>query len=237
MGGENTKNEGETQSTETTTPLDHAKLEKSFNEATGSFRDLLEKAKKSGKGKKSLFDEEDDADEEDEDDEYEDEEDEAEKPKKKMKKSLGDLVAEDPEAEAAMDVEPFLKSLPDAVQKYLDVRVTKLEKAIAKIGDFLQIQGQAILASSEFQKSIDVKIQKIGETTIPSGSVTSTATGRFASTGTEKTGPTKFEIMQKSQDLLKAGKLELKDITTIEGRLNKNLDLPAHLAHLFKETK
>jgi glucan-binding YG repeat protein len=89
--------------------LDDDLIEKDFNDA-------LESLQKSLKLEKAKDEDEDDEKSYEESDAEEDE-DESEEDEKEMEKSISDILAEDPEAAAAMDVEPFLRQLAKAIDE------------------------------------------------------------------------------------------------------------------------
>jgi hypothetical protein len=218
--------------------LDEETLQKSWNDSIGTLRDTLKKAEELEKAKKKPpVDEEDTEDEEEEEGESEpdDDEDDYEPPVKgKMKKSLPDYIADDDsEADIAMDVEPYLKSLATGIDKSLTRSVSKLEKAVANLSEVVVAQGNALLSFANLQKSIDSKVEKIGKTAIPSNSVLSKSVGRFGNS--DKKLPSRDSIMQKAVELCKANKMSATDVTILEGRLNKGSDIPDHLKSLFED--
>lgn len=202
---------------------DDLKIETGFNDAIDDLRkslgieeeespEELEKAK----GKKAPpFKKEEDEPEEDEPEE--DEEDE------KYRKSIEDTLREEPEAAAAMDVEPFLLQLAKAIDEgqaqsdaVNDIRFKRLEKIVKSMG-------AAAVASAELQKSTRDMIKQIGDMPIPSGSVKRLEKARFDSV---EGNPQEFdtrEVLAKSRDWIKTGKIDLMEAGNIEGRINKNL--------------
>lgn len=142
-----------------------------------------------------------DEDEDDMGDEDEDEED--------MGKSVdfAAMMREDPEAEAAMAVEPYLAQIVKSIGTYLkatrseiaSVRselrdVTKLAKSLAKV----------TLTQAELQKSVSATVQEIAGQPQPSGSVRVLAKGREAAAQFD--GP---KLLQKSHEALKKGEIDL----------------------------
>jgi len=127
--------------------LDVEAMEKSFNDAVEDLKKAIgdseevdpkpgKKDLKKAKGKKAPdFEEE-------EEEEPEEEEEEDEEEAKGVKKSVEDILSEDSEAEASMDVEPFLRQLAKAIDKRLD-GIEALSKA----------QGRAIVMQSELSKA------------------------------------------------------------------------------------
>lgn len=191
----------------------------------------LSKAKSSKKPSEvSDEDGEEDYDEEEEED-Y-DEEPPKGKGKGKMNKSLEDYISEDDEASIAMDVEPFLKQLVKSIDAVLNDKVKglSLKKEIAELKKSVNVQGKALLATSQLQKSIDDKLLKFGKSPIPSSTVL-----RKSIKVSENKEMTKLEVMNKATELCKSGKLSTRDVITIEGRLNSGQDLPERFQDLFTE--
>jgi len=234
---------------EETAVLDPETLEKSFDESITALRTLLgggddDKATDLEKAKKQPPEDEESGDEEEEET---DEEEEEEEEGPHMKKSLPDLVAEgSEEAAAAMDVEPFLKSLAEGIQKYLDQSFENLHKSlvgkITAVGELTKSMGKATLVSAEMQKSIRDVVYKIGKTPIPTGTILRKSGDRFeagkeeaASTDGNRTRAEQVKVLTKSHELLQKGQIDIVMATKIEGRVTKNLPLPPEVAELFAE--
>jgi hypothetical protein len=233
--------------------LDPVQLEKSFDESITALRTLLgggdddKDATDLEKAKKKPPEEEEESGDEEEDETDEEESDEEEDEGKKnpfMKKSrtLGEFIEEggDEDAKAAMDVEPFLKALVDGVESYINQSLDNLHKSLVKkingVGELTKSLAQAALSTAEMQKSIRDVVYKIGKTPIPSGTVLRKAGDRFEQTPEEKAiggDYDKAATLQKSYELLKAGKIDLLMATKIEGRVSKNMPLPVEVAALF----
>jgi hypothetical protein len=204
---------------------DDLKIETGFNDAIDDLRkslgieeekspEELEELEKA-KGKKPPFKKEEDEPEEDESEE--DEEDE------KYRKSIEDTLREEPEAATAMDVEPFLLQLAKAIDEgqaqsdaVNDIRFKRLEKIVKSMG-------AAAVASAELQKSTRDMIKQIGDTPIPSGSVKRLEKARFDSVDGNPQEFDTREVLAKSRDWIKTGKIDLMEAGNIEGRVNKNL--------------
>jgi len=209
---------------------DDLKIEEGFNDAIDDLRkslgieeekesseEELEKAKgKKAKGKKAPpFKKEEEESEEVEEEESEEEE--------SYRKSIEETLMEEPEAAAAMDVEPFLLQLAKAIDEgqvqseaAIDMRFKSLEKIIKNMGI-------AAVASAELQKSTRDMIKQIGDMPIPSGSVKRLEKARFE---VVDGNPQEFdtrEVLAKSRDWVKTGKIDLMEAGNIEGRVNKNL--------------
>jgi len=208
---------------------DDLDIEKGFNDAIDDLRKSLTPSSTLRKAKDEDDDFEDTSeDSEVEDSEVEDEdEDEGDEappkdkgknfgPPKKMNKSVEDMLREDPEAAAAMDVEPFLlqfaKAMDESLSKIVNrvVRVEKLTKSI----------GAATVASSDLQKSTRDMVKTIGGIPVASGSIRRLEKARFAGETTEV--DTRF-VLEKSRDWVKTGKVDLMEAGNIEGRINKGL--------------
>lgn len=199
---------------------DDLDIEKGFNDAISDLRkslgqsgggENLRKAKKNDDG-----DDESKAEEAIEE-EVEEEEDEEEE--ESYRKSIEDSLREEPEAAAAMDVEPFLLQLAKAIDESMasmGSRVGKVEKMVKSIGN-------ATVASADLQKAMRDSINKISETPVPSSSVKRLQKARFeGSDGNPQDFDTK-EVLAKSRDWLKTGKLNLTEAGNVEGRINKGL--------------
>jgi hypothetical protein len=147
-----------------------------------------------------------------------------------IKKSLPDLIAEDPEAEAAMDIEPYLKSLALGIDK----KTESLEKAVADLTKMVKIQSKAFLASMDLQKSMQDRLDAIGNKKIPVQTVLKKSdTGRF-SAGEGQPEMSQVQIMNKAMDLSRQGVIGSRDVTILEGRLNSGGAIPEHLVQYFK---
>ncbi len=210
-------------------------MEKSFNDAKNvvlallggesespESSDELEKAKK--KPAKDI-----------ERDEEEDEEDEEEE---EAKKSLEDSVLEDPEAGAAMDVEPFLQQLVKSMDKHfsgVQVTLDNVVKRIDAVETLQKASSQMFVKYGELQESMSKTVEKIGDAPVGSSSILRKSGDRFKKAG--DLDMTRTEILDKALELRKAGKLESVDVTKIEGRLNKGMELPDNIMKLLKEGK
>lgn len=184
-------------------------IEKGFNDAIDDLRKSLSLS--DGELRKAKGDE---AESEDdfESDEDEDEDDEGEP----YRKSIEDTLREEPEAAAAMDVEPFLLQLAKAIDESIadvGVRMSRVEKLTKSIG-------MAAVASSELQKSTRELVQRIGGAPVPSGSVRRLEKARFNGSETEVEPR---DVLSKSREWFQKGKIDLTEAGLIEGRINKNL--------------
>lgn len=196
------------------TLLDDADIEKGFNDALES----LQKSLNPGKAQKYLLkskDEVDDAEEEDEDEPAEEDEDEDEG----MRKSIPDILAEDPESAAAMDVEPFLLQLAKAMDETMGAVMAR----VAKVETLVKSQASLSIASAQLQKSTRDMVKVIGESPVSSGTLRRLEkSSRFDNDG-QSVEVNNMEVLSKSRDWLKTGKIDIVEAGMIEGRINKGL--------------
>ena len=211
------------------TPDETVKEEKSAEVVLEKAEDKKEPPKKE--------DEKKDEPKEDEDEEDEETEDE---PKKDVKKSLEDSVSEDSEAEAAMDVEPFLRQLV----KSLDEKFTAISTAIETIA--VEAKGnsttQKTLAKAlsdlgDQQMLIANTVEAIGGQPVPSRSILRKSKERFEEVKPSVVSGTREQILDKALKLSAAGKLEPIWVTKIENRLNKGIALPDEIVKILQEDK
>lgn len=232
---------------------DQDSLEKALDSAIESL------SGKKGKGKKkpAKEDEEDDdyyeVDEKDEDEPEEEEEKEEKKPKKRAKKSddepnlpslsksLDEMIEENDEAAQMMDASPFIKAMVQGVESqltdfaksilYLGEKIESIEKLIAA-GQKLEV------AQAKMVKSISSEMKKIGDVPMPKKAFLgkNLEIVRKAADGSEsKMEMTKSDALTKLTELHKAGKLELKDVTVLEARINNGHPIPDRYLPLFTE--
>jgi hypothetical protein len=234
-----------------TAVLDPEALEKSWDDSITALRAILgggsEEPTDLNKARKQPpqdmgDEEEDESDEEEADEDEGDEEDEGFPP---AKKSLPDRIAEaNEDAEAAMDVAPFLKALADGLQDYIDESFDNLHKSlIKKIGKVTELNkalATAVVNGAQMQKSIRDVVYKIGRQPVPSGTILAlNKSGQRPPTEEGTTDPASYDrgaVLKKSGELLREGKIDTIMATKIEGRVNKKLPLPEEVAALF-ETK
>lgn len=215
---------------------DDLDIEKGFNDAIDDLRKSLgqdaESGEKDEKGKDqknldkagkvpSQFDKDKNKDtkpEEDEDEEEERKRKEREE-EASYRKSIEETLKEEPQAAAAMDVEPFLLQLAKAI----DEGIEQLEKAVsARVGEVEKLVksiGSATLATAELQKSTRDMVKQIGEQPMPSGSLKVLRKARFD----ENTEVDTRDVLAKSRNWVKDGKIDLVEAGSIEGRINKGL--------------
>lgn len=211
-------------------------LEKSWNDSKSLLKSLLdddssEKLEKSKDEEKDLEKSKDeDADDADgiDDEEAEDdgeEEDEDDGQEKLIKKSLEDDVASDEEAAAAMDVEPFLRSLTKSISN----RFAALEAANAKLTKAL---AKSLGAFGDQNMMIASTVQAIAEAPVGSRSVIRKSMDKYpekAAAGNANAELLKSmsvdQVLEKAVRLSKAGKLTSLDVAKINNRLNKGVAL------------
>jgi len=213
-------------------------LEKSFNDALAGLNKALgidtdegDKITKEDLNKAVDEDDEDvkkkKTDSEDEEPEDEDEEPDDDEDEEGMKKSMEDLIKEDPEAEASMDVAPFLETLVksfDTAIGQLHTDIKKQGKQIDAQGAIIKAQGTLLKAQADLSKSTKDIVKKIGEAPIQTTSVKRLQKSRFDAPEGSDDAPMEFngvEILQKSTDWLKTEKISLVDAGVIESRINK----------------
>jgi flagellar biosynthesis GTPase FlhF len=189
--------------------LDDDLIEKDFNDA-------LESLQKSLKLEKAKDEDEDDEKSYEESDAEEDE-DESEEDEKEMEKSISDILAEDPEAAAAMDVEPFLRQLAKAI----DESVSQVLQKVIGVEAMVKSQAQVVMQSAKLQKSVEGIVKQIGGQPVRSNSVRGLQKSRFESNG-EKIELNNQEVLSKSREWVKNRQINLVDAGTIESRINKN---------------
>lgn len=238
--------------------LDIETLENGFNDNLADLRKaiggVVEETVSEGKDKQTLkkagaksktakahnFDEGAEDDEEAEEDE--EEEDEEEEEEAVVKKSIEDQLSENLEAEASMDVEPFLRELVKAIDGRFDEMRKSMEEKLGIIEVLAKAQGKTLVAQSELSKAQAETVKKIAQEDRKIGGLRRLNKARF-DTGSENpvevNGPV---ILEKSMDWLKNKKIDLVEAGMIEGRVNKGIlgkqddRLDRKVALLLKET-
>lgn len=229
MDGE-TKKSGDLNREELSKALDESLLDLSKQLQGDGERRVLSKAKKAEEEEEDEDEPNDSGDEEYEGEEEEDENEEEEK--RPMKKSLEDFVGdEDPEAEMAMDVAPFLKSLVRGQQKYIDMQFNQLRKSFSSTEKLIKSQGNVLLAQAQLSKSMNAELRAFGDAPQKSSSQLKKSGERF---DVAPKPYNKAEILSKSFNLLREGKIDTLMATKIEHRVNAGQELPESVAHLFE---
>jgi len=214
---------------------DDLEMETGFNDAINDLRKSLGRPEKAELNKSEAEEPEDEDEGEEGGEEGEGEEGE-EGDEEGMKKSMSDRLREDPEAAAAMDVEPFLNQLA----KSLDSAMATLGKRIAQVEKLTKSIGAATLANSELQKSTRDMVKSIGDQPLPAQGLKRLEKARF---GTEEKEIDTRELLVKSRDWVKTGKMDLIEAGSLEGRINKGLvgrvndRLDQKVAALLREDK
>lgn len=190
--------------------LDELDIEKGFNDAIDDLRKSLSLS--AGELRKAKDDKAEEYESEDEDSE----EDEGEEEGMPYRKSIEATLREEPEAAAAMDVEPFLLQLAKAI----DESNAELVRRVDQIERLTKSIGMAAVASSDLQKSTRDLVKQIGGTPVPSGSMKRLEKARFDGAG--KDFDTR-DVLVKSREWYREGKIDLTEAGLIEGRINKGL--------------
>jgi Fe-S cluster assembly scaffold protein SufB len=223
-------------STEKENVLDET-LEESFNDAMADLQKSLDDESVDqplSKAKKSPDEAPEDEEGYQEGAEDEDEDEDEDEEKGKMNKSIEELLSEDPESAAAMDIEPFLVQFVKA----LDESLSGIRTKVGQVEKLAKSIGKATLASASLQKSMQDTIVRIGETPVSSQSVRALRKARFE--GEENEVDTR-EVLSKSRDWVKKGSISLLEAGNLERRINKNLlgkvgdDLDNKVKALMKE--
>ena len=192
--------------------LDDDLIEKGFNDALEDLQKSL-----NPKPAKARTDAEDEPEEEEEtdDEDTEDEDDE----KSEYRKSVEDILNEEPEAAAAMDVEPYLLQLAKAI----DESIEQVARRIAGVEKLVKSQATLVAASAQLQKSMRDMVKSIGEQPVNTNSVRRLIkSSRFSADGEEREVDN-AEVLIKSREWLRKGSIDIIEAGKIEGRINKNL--------------
>lgn len=218
-------------------------LEKSWNDSRANVLELLgEEVQKS--------DEEDDNEEESlekakgkkEDIEYDEEEEDDDEDDEEEMKSFQDDMESDIESDQAMDVEPFLKQLVKATSdhfKDMQKALKKIAGRIETMEDLQKASAKMFAAYGELQKATAETVEKIGQQPIKSSSVLRKSGDRYENTGDAEKSELKLsrdEILTKALKLREQGKLSVRDVTKIENRLNKSMELPENIVKILNTT-
>jgi len=156
----------------------------------------------------------------DDDDDYEEGDmDDDDEGYEETKKSLEASLSDEPEAEAAMDVEPFLRELV----KGIDAKFVALDKSLSDRFDSAESLNKAqslmLIAQASLQKSIQTTTEKIGNSAVASNSLRVKQGDRFA-----KSADTDVEDMLRKVDTTKwidENKIDINQATLIDNRMNK----------------
>jgi hypothetical protein len=206
--------------TEVLTEEDELDIEKGFNDAIDDLRKSLGQ---DGEEDDQTQEELNKAKAESKDDEEEAEEEEEEEEEMRYKKSIEDTLREEPEAAAAMDVEPFLLQLAKALDEGMSQLQKSVNKRVAGVEKLVKSIGNTVLAGAELQKSTNEIMTKIGEQPVPSGSVRQLRKSRFESGEGDPSEYDNRAVLQKSLEWVREGKIDLVESGMIEMRINKNV--------------
>ena len=240
--------------------LDLEDLEKSWNDSKDTVRALLgedltksetdTEENVSGEKEESLQkakDDELDFEEEDEDKDDEEEEKEDTKEADGIKKSLEDDMSADSESEVAMDVEPFLRTLVKSISDKFDSinvaiaemseQTSALIKSSDETNELQKASAKMFVDYGEMQKSMSETVEAIGNTAQKSTSKLRKSNTRFNIGDDQGKVVTRQEILQKATKWREEGKLQLRDVTKLENRLNKGMPLPENVQKLLEEDK
>jgi len=187
------------------------------SEETDDTKDLKKAGSKS-KAAKAKNDDDDDEAEDEEEAEEEEEED-----KEKIGKSIEDQLAEDPEAEASMDVEPFLRELVKAI----DVRIDEMQKSVRMKLDGIEVlakaQASTLIAQADLQKAQAQTVDRIAKEDRKIGSLRRLNKARFEVVGEEPVEMDGPSVLVKSVDWVREKKIDLLEAGMIETRVNKGV--------------
>lgn len=191
--------------------LDDALIEKEFNDALAHLQKSLGSEAAEDKGtkrrkKSKIVEDENQAEGEDEDEmDYE--------------KSISDILDEDPDAAAAMDVEPFLRQLAKAMDKTVSKAFAAVEARLGEVKALTKSVGEAVVQVAKLEKSVDDKVSRIGGQPVPSSSARILAKSRFGGDSGEAFD--NKELLLKSRQWVRAGAIDLTEAAMIEGRIGK----------------
>jgi hypothetical protein len=172
--------------------------------------------------------------------EYDEEEEDEDDEEEKVEKSVEGQIEQNEEVAAALDVEPFLREIAKAI----DNRFSEMEKSLEELGvkveaseNLQKATSRMFAAFGELQKATADTVEKIGNTPIKSSSVKTVVGDRFEKSQDENQvadlNMNRDQILDKALKLREAGKLQIRDVTKIEGRLNKGMELPEDIKQIL----
>ena len=150
--------------------------------------------------------------------EVEDEEEEA-----ATKKSLSDEMEEDADAQEFLDVSPFLKKLVKGISDGL----ASLQKRMDTMETVQKSMGKAVVDSMRFTKSLADAPQ-------PRKAVLSKSERTFLGGDDEKVTMSREDILRKAQKAMENGDISFRDISILEDRLNKGVEIKQETLQLLK---
>ena len=200
---------------------DGTAMEAGFNDAIDGLRKSLGQEVDDGKSEEELNKaKKSDAKAEEEEAEEDDEEEEEEE--MSYKKSLEDTLREEPEAAAAMDVEPFLLQFAKAIDEAIDQLHKSVSSKMAGVEKLVKSIGDVTLKGALLQKANNEIMEKIGNEPVPSGSLRRLEKARFDGENGAAEVNTR-EVLAKSRQWFKEEKIDIVESGMIEGRINKGL--------------
>lgn len=140
-----------------------------------------------------------------------------------VKKSIEDQLEGDAEAEAAMDVEPWLREFAKSIDKAFKTLTQVHKSRIEKLEKLVKAQGNMLKAQVQLQKSNSDMLEKIGKTEIPSGSIMSLQKARFENKDADPTEIDGADLLNKGQEWLLKGHIDILESTKLVNRVNKGL--------------
>ena len=209
------------------TVLDDDLTEETFNDAIESLSKSLEKAgtghpmtkEKMKKGKRG--DDEGVEKARDEDDDRDDDDSEEEEIiTEEYEKSIADYLAENPEAQAAIDVEPFLLQIAKSIDESISELRKSINTRIGVIEDLVKSQSEVVMNTARLEKSAHDMLTQIGGQAVRSTSARVLQKGRF---DTEMPQINSNEVLQKSREWVKTKDINLTEAGNIENRHNKGI--------------
>jgi len=202
------------------------------------------RAEDGGDGEEEEEDESEEPEETEEEAEEESEEEAEETPveksraAKKAKTLAAEVSGRDPEAAAAMDVEPFLKALTASIDerlqslnKSVSARLFQIEKSVTSIINLQKSQAGAIVAEGNLLKSLTGTDDDSRNEPLERQSVLTNERFQKSVKGAEDI--TLIEARSKLVELAKSKALNPMQVSIVEGRLNKGLPLPDYFLKLI----
>jgi len=157
---------------------------------------------------------------------------------KKAKTLAAEVSGRDPEAAAAMDVEPFLKALTASIDerlqslnKSVSARLFQIEKSVTSIINLQKSQAGAIVAEGNLLKSLTGTDDDSRNEPLERQSVLTNERFQKSVKGAEDI--TLIEARSKLVELAKSKALNPMQVSIVEGRLNKGLPLPDYFLKLI----
>jgi len=151
--------------------LDDDLAEEDFNDALASLQKSLKSDSKDAfrkrKGKMSKDEDEEDESEEEEGEDIE------------YDKFISEALAEEPEAAAAIDVEPFLRQLVKGLDESIETLYKAVETRLGRVERLMKSQGALLVQTAKLEKSTADMVAKIGGQPVTSESVKVLSKSRF----------------------------------------------------------